>query len=352
MKHPFATTRKNLLIYLSAWLIHALLSIVFWHGFYKLPFSDAIPDAIFHSFWFGILALGLWFAVRYSKVESNSTFNLLVNHLAALSITLVIWLTLGYYSVINLPFIDLTYNTFYKDSIDIRLISGVMQYLFIIMMYYTIMYYSDFRDKALQTAVLENDKQKAELNLLRFQLNPHFLFNSLNSITAYTHTDADKARNMIILLSDYLRFSLQHKDEKWSSLAKEMENLWRYLQLEKIRFGNRLEITENIGEESKSKKIPSLILQPLIENAIKHGLQSDQGNVNVQIGASFFHGYLKVWICNPFDGASRKPVGTGTGLDNVKDRMALIYQRNDLVRVEADRKMFKVELNFPCDKNY
>jgi two-component sensor histidine kinase len=181
-----------------------------------------------------------------------------------------------------------------------------------------------------QTAKLRKD---AELFKLRQQLQPHFLFNSLNSINALIGREPRKARQMVQQLSDYLRNTLKKEDDDFVSFQNEMNDLRLYLAIEQVRFGHRLNVEEKIEPDCEALKIPPFLLQPLVENAIKYGLYGTTGVVSITISAQKTNGELAFSISNPFDINSVMPHGTGFGLDSVRRRLYLLYARNDLLKI-------------------
>jgi hypothetical protein len=180
-------------------------------------------------------------------------------------------------------------------------------------------------------------KKDAELFKLRQQLHPHFLFNSLNSINALIGQDAKQARVMVQQLSDFLRNNLKKEDDEFIVFQEELSDLKLYLSIEQVRFGHRLKISEMIGEECLSQKIPPFLLQPLVENAVKYGLYGTTGTVEIKIEA-FVSGEdakeILFRISNPFDPEAVSAKGTGFGLASIRRRLYLLFSRNDLLHIE------------------
>jgi len=212
-----------------------------------------------------------------------------------------------------------------------------------------------------QKLLMEQDalslKNEAELFKLRQQLHPHFLFNSLNSINSLISTDAKQARAMLLKLSSFLRLSIRKEELKSISIQEEMESLELYLDIEKIRFGDRLEIIKDIPSALKDKFIPPFLLQPLLENAIKYGLYDTLDKVTISIILKETEYYYDFEITNPFDKNSVTPKGTGFGLEAISRRLFLLYARNDLLKSEkspgfkkGDLDIFIIHLLIPKNK--
>jgi two-component system, LytTR family, sensor kinase len=191
--------------------------------------------------------------------------------------------------------------------------------------------------------------REAELQKLQVQLQPHFLFNSLNSINALILVQPDQARKMVQQLSDFLRLTLKRADEPWVSLAQELEYLETYLAIEKVRFGHRLEVELYVEEGGRNWSIPTLVLQPLLENAIKFGLYGTTGRISIRLTALVKDNQLEIEITNPFDSDMQPLSGSGFGLAGLQRRLYLIYARNDLIQTNALENKFTVNLKLPSD---
>ncbi len=188
----------------------------------------------------------------------------------------------------------------------------------------------------------------AELFKLRQQLQPHFLFNSLNSISALAGTQPEQARHMIQQLSDFLRGTLRKEEKQLVTLQDEIQFLELYLDIEKVRFGNRLLTQLEITDDAALKTVPSLILQPVVENAIKFGLYDTTGQVMITIRAFVADHKLTLEVSNPFDPETVPGgKGTGFGLASVQRRLFLLYTRNDLLEISSAGNIFITRLNIP-----
>ncbi len=194
----------------------------------------------------------------------------------------------------------------------------------------------------------ENLVREAELTGLRQQLQPHFLFNSLNSISALAGSKPEEARKMIQQLSDFLRGTLKKDDNQMLTLEEELSHLQLYLDIEKVRFGHRLRTDVNTDEDSLHLLIPPLLLQPIVENSIKFGLYDTIGNVTIQINSKIENNNLLVTISNPFDAETSQPnQGTGFGLKSVQRRLYLLFFRHDLVKTEIHQNVYTTTVIIP-----
>lgn len=188
----------------------------------------------------------------------------------------------------------------------------------------------------------------AELYNLRQQLQPHFLFNSLNSIIALIGIKPDEARNMTFQLSDFLRGTMRKDDKQLIPLTDEIAHLKLYLDIEKVRFGHRLTTTFGLQEEAKQAKVPSMIIQPLLENAIKFGLYNVVGDVEITIHITWTNYMLYITITNPFDTDQfETKKGTGFGLTSIQRRLFLLYSRTDLLETSIKDNIFTSTIKIP-----
>ncbi|MEO6961539.1 MAG: histidine kinase [Puia sp.] len=194
----------------------------------------------------------------------------------------------------------------------------------------------------------EKLSREAELYKLRQQLQPHFLFNSLNSISALISIQPEHARKMIYQLSDFLRATLRKEEEQWVKMEEELQTLELYLEIEKVRFGHRLSTHIEKDDACLQMHLPPMLLQPVMENAIKFGLYDTTEEVTISMFITKENDYLKVVIKNPFDLETATPKqGTGFGLNSVKRRLYLLFARNDLVQTESADHTFVTSIKIP-----
>lgn len=190
--------------------------------------------------------------------------------------------------------------------------------------------------------------KEAELFKLRQQLQPHFLYNSLNSISALTLIEPAKAQEMIGLLSDFLRTSVQRDGKENIPLEDEIAYLHNYLSIESVRFGHRMKVECNNTVAEDTAHTPPFLLQPLIENAIKFGLYGNTGDVTISIDIHTENGMLVFTISNPYSAESQStPKGTGFGLAGVQRRLYLLYARTDLLNTEHTGETYTTTLKIP-----
>ena len=347
MLNPITKNRNYLITFFVVWIVIFVIHTFIINFFYEIDSLISIADAAVFNFIFALIGFNLWYVIRFNLRETPRVFDLVVNHLVVAIIIISLWLTSSYFLLQNLFEENAPYIQFLKDSIPWRVITGMFYYLFFILFYYVILYYEDLQDKLRVESELQNLVKEAELNALKSQINPHFLFNSLNSISSLTMTAPEKAQEMVIQLSDFLRYTLSHDKNEKASLEQEFQNLQRYLAIEKIRFGKRLNFVSNIEEDCLEVEIPNMILQPLLENAIKHGVYNSTEEVLVELNCKTENGYIVLEICNEYDPEAVKKKGQGIGLLNIRKRLQLIYQRQDLLSIQAEKMVFTATLRIP-----
>ncbi len=243
---------------------------------------------------------------------------------------------------------DGIYNRFLSDTLPVRFYISFLMTGWLTLLYWLLFSFNDLRQNEKRKREAEEISRDAELYKLRQQLQPHFLFNSLNSISALTANRPEEARHMIQQLADFLRGTLKNDEKAMVSLREELQHLALYLNIEKVRFGHRLNTEINNDDAALNCLIPQMILQPIVENAIKYGLYDTAGSVTIAIHASAGEGILKVSVQNPFDPQTQvsKP-GAGFGLNSLQRRLNLLYARNNLIDTRAEGSLFTTTVTIP-----
>ncbi|WP_235324617.1 sensor histidine kinase [Pedobacter lusitanus] len=203
---------------------------------------------------------------------------------------------------------------------------------FVNVLWYRLEEQSEMQER-LHTA--QNLAKEAELNKLRHQLQPHFLFNSLNSVYALTIVNPKEAGTMITKLASFLRGTLKRDDEVWVSVAEEMEYIQLYLDIEKVRFSHRLNLDISIEEDTLSLTLPGTLLQPIVENAIKFGLYNTSAAIMIAVSVKVENEVLTISVCNPYDPDMKATEGTGFGLSAIRRRLYLLFADNTLLQTAS-----------------
>ena len=312
-------------------------------------FTIKLVDGIAFNLLIAALGLSFWYSSVYLSIENNQITKVILTHFGGGILISIVWLALGYFAVISIINDTDMFGNFFIKTIKSRFIIGILYYFLLTAFYYVVIYYSEFQERTVKETELKNLVTEAELRSLKFQINPHFIFNSLNSMSALTEIDPKKAKQMIIKLADFLRYTLANNDRQQNTLNEELKNIKLYLDIEKIRFDDKFIYVEELHEECGKTEIPSMILQPLFENAIKHAVYETLDAVTIKLTCTRQDDFLKITLCNNFEGESHKK-GAGVGLKNIKDRLSLIYQQDNLMEIKKESGKFIVNIFIPLQK--
>jgi len=292
----------------------------------------------------------LWYPFNYFTQKKENilsvVFNIISGGTVAIALSVFISKSLMQFAVSD----KLLYDSFWKITLPYRTGISVFIYILAVLAYYLFISLTNLSEKKSREAKLESLVKETELKMLRSQINPHFLFNSLNSISSLTLSNPEKAREMVVKLSDFMRYAISKKDEQPVSLTSELENLRLYIDIEKIRFGDKLSTEEIIDPRCLDVKLPVMILQPLYENAIKHGVYESTQTVTISTEVKLSDDYVVIIISNNFEFIPSSRKGTGTGLINVERRLKLFYGNKASIITEKDKGIFKVTLFIPAGK--
>lgn len=348
MNHPILAKKTYILMYVAIATAIGIVQYILLHFFFKIDSYIASVDSFVYCVVYSFIGLSIWFMVYYNDIEKHSIIVFSISHIIGATVAVFFWIFKS--SIVINFFIpeNNAYNYIVDNFLYLRIIQGYLGYIICVLFYYVVIFYNNNLENRKKEESFKSLLREAELKSLKSQINPHFLFNSLNSISSLTMFDAEKAQNMIIKLSEYLRFSLQFKPNDLVTFEKEIENIQRYLDIEKIRFGKRLNINFSISPDCLSTKVPTMILQPLFENAIKYGVHENTGETVINVWAKKNSSFTKFTISNNFDPESVGHRGQGIGLSNIKDRMYLLYGSHELVQTNNINDIFTVTLLFPA----
>lgn len=341
-------SRRNTFQYFAIfWFTVSLLYFLGLNYISNGETSSRLIDAAVFFLFFLTLGYASKFPTKYISFESNKPLKIFFNHAFASVVVTGIWLELNYLILFELANQSKVYYQFFLDTILWRAIIGILIYSVFVIFHYTMLYYESYNEKLEREAVLKTNIIEAELRNLRFQINPHFIFNSLNSISSLTISDPAKAREMTILLSDFLRYALAKSESNFTNLREELKNVKLYLNIEKIRFGDKFNYSENVPDELMGLEIPSMILQPVFENAIKHGVYESLEPIQIRLECQKREEYVSIRIENNYDREASSNKGEGVGLKNIKERLNLIYGSSRLLSIKQEENIYVVEILIP-----
>ncbi|MBK6283515.1 MAG: histidine kinase [Draconibacterium sp.] len=298
LRHPFITNPRLTIFYGLFWFVASIVMVlvsVFANG---IDFQIAIVEVFSFIIIYALVGASIWYVIKYTTLENNSAYRIIFAHLIAATIIVFIWMYLG---VVIIKLIHPEAETWMKHGMVNRVFGGYMMYFIFVVFFYAVNYYQSFKEKVLNEGKLLSLVKEAELHALKSQINPHFLFNSLNSISSLTMSDPARAQEMVINLSQLMRYSLKHDQKEKVTFKQELENNKLYLQIEKVRFGSKLMPTFEIDNNCLNAEIPNMILQPLYENAIKYGVYEATEPVEIKTVCTCTEEFLQIIISNPYD---------------------------------------------------
>jgi sensor histidine kinase YesM len=338
-KNPVLRSYKSKLLYVALWAVvitaqSILFSLVSW---------CYVVEMLIYNILFAVAMLSLWYPVRFNGWERKTWY---FNTLAHLSLCVVI---IAGSMLVSSGIMWIVDDKDWKSQFWVwKIATGSIYYLVITLVYYLCFYIKKLNEKAKSEIHLHKLLKDSELDLLKSQINPHFLFNSLNSVSSLICRAPEQAQKMLIALSDYLRYMVISIDKEYSTLHDEIDNIERYLLIEKLRFGDKLEYVLDVAPNSAGAKIPSMLLQPLFENAIKHGVYESLQTVRIDVTIRYNSQYLYIDIRNDIDaGNDLHKKGSGTGLKNIRERLRLLYNTDASLRTKIDKGKFVVLLEIP-----
>jgi sensor histidine kinase YesM len=346
--NPIFRNYQSKLLYSYVWLLLSGIQIVILQLSANLPFEYTLAETLVFNSLFACYILPLWYAVRFNTWRRITWHYHLITYFLLGCLTISVWLASGYFVVWLFISENEMYLHFLQISLWWKAFEGFLLYILAILMYRLYTYVIQLHEKANNEIRLTKLLKDGELNLLKSQINPHFLFNGLNSVNATIVKNPAQAQKMLVALSDYLHYTVLSKNRTYATLQEEMENIERYLAIEKLRFGDKLIYEHHIDPSCLVIQIPAMLLQPLFENAIKHGVYESLETVHITTTISQHAQMLCITISNNYDVENpSKKKGAGAGLQNIKERLALAYSTAAGMETRAEQGKFTVVLNIP-----
>ncbi|KAA0253324.1 sensor histidine kinase [Acidobacteria bacterium ACD] len=347
--HPLLSSRSRLALYLVAWLplagmLAALLTLA---G--GLSLAEAVSLSVPLSAVYAFVCGSSWYLCRVLPFRPSGVARVVGTFAAAAAIGGFLWvLLLGTLaSLLDLVPAFAGLPDRLSRASGVVLLMGTLLYLLVAAFNWALLAQEAAGERERRELVVAAQARAAELKALRDQLDPHFLFNALNSISALTVSDPEKAREMCALLAEFLRKTLGLSDRASIPLEEELSLVRSYLAVEQIRFGERLRVELAVDEDARECGVPPLLLQPLVENAVKHGVSRRVAGGTVRLTARRREALLEIAVENPAGEAQPSP-GPGIGLGNVRRRLSTVYGEAASVTVRRPEGLFRVELLLPA----
>jgi LytS/YehU family sensor histidine kinase len=290
-----------------------------------------------------------WYLCAAIPLRQTGLARLIGTQAAAAAVSSAIWVGVGWIWVWTID------SGGYADGVEQRFVphvpilffSGLLLFSLAVALNYLLITFETSQlaeKKALELQILNRE---AELKALRAQIDPHFLFNCLNSINALVTTDPIAARRMCVLLADFFRGCLKLGSQQRISLSEEVHLAECYLDIERVRLGARLQVVRDIDRESEVCMVPPLIMQPLVENAITHGIGPMLEGGTVRVQAERNGAGVRIIVENPYDPELGAKTGVGLGLKNVRMRLANLYSEDARMDIDRGGTRFRVQLQLP-----
>lgn len=349
MNSPLAD-RQRLALQLAVWLIVGGLVAALVHAFIGTAWIDALLFGLPLSLIAAPAALSAWYVCRAIPLRRTPPLLVIGISMAAAAALATLWAGLGRLWWMALAAMGRGVSAAPPSAVlGVLGTVGVLAYLLSVAMHYMWIAFEDSTDAARRALESDVAQREAELRALRAQVDPHFLFNSLTAVVGLIGPDPARARQMCQLLADFLRESLRLGGASQIALGRELALAEQYLRIEQVRFGARLEVRASIAPDAAGVLVPSLLLQPLAENAVRHGVATRLEGGAIDIAITRQADRVAIVVENPYDPEGGRS-GTGFGLDIVRRRIAAAFKDRATMVVDRAAERFRVSITLPIDE--
>jgi two-component system, LytTR family, sensor kinase len=344
-------------------ILWAFLLWTIWVVFYALimyfqiphiPLYAAFISSANYNYIYALLSILIWKICQKISYDKIPKFLFISVHFFLANLFSVLWLSL-FYGLWYLAQGEVIFETInIREIIGWQFLFGISIYLLITGIFYTVIYYRNYKQKELDETELKVLTRDAELKALKLQMNPHFLFNSLNSINALVTKDPNLARRMIAQLSELLRMSLESHEKLLIPLQQELDLVHTYISIEQIRFENKMKFQEEIDSSLLSKSFPAMLLQPLIENAVKHGITNNRKGGSINLSLAEIDNQIVCKIINTkSENTSSANTHNGMSFNNIRQRLDRMYGKKYQWEIDnTSDDVFKVSFKLPISKEF
>lgn len=348
--HPILANQERLGVYLLGWLIFGIMLAAVLALPRDFSWTEALALSVPITIVYGAICLSSWYVCRVYPLQKTPFAQVLLVQTMAGILTILLWILIasGWVTILERALVLTAFGTRVISKAPLLIGVGFILYGFTVAVHYLIATFEASKEaeqRELQSRIFAQD---AELKALRAQINPHFLFNSLNSISALATQDPAAVRAMTLRLADFLRKSLRLGAQEFIRLDEEISMSLSFLEIEQIRYGSRLQIAQKIEEVCKNCLVPPLILQPLIENAVHHGIAHMLNGETITLESAWRGSVLHIRIENPIDPDRPRNRKGGLGLENVTKRLRATYKDDAQLRTEEHDGTFCTDLWLPA----
>jgi signal transduction histidine kinase len=346
--HPILARGGRLALYLAVWALLGALLALLLAGRMGLGWLQSAAIALPVASAYAFVCLSSWYVARSLPIGSSSAARIVFSGIVAATLSSAGWLALArlwFHVLAGRGWLAPGARGGGYESLIFGF--GVLLYMLSLSISYLLITFEETREAERRALEIQVLAREAELRSLRAQIDPHFLFNCLHSISALTTADPPAARRMCLLLGDFLRETLALGAEGHITVARELKLVERFLAVERIRFGDRLDVEISAEAEAQIGLLPPLLLQPIVENAVTHGIAHMLERGTIRITATRTPSRLAICVENPCDPDRRRGTGTGVGLSNVRARLRALHGADAAVTTREERGLWHVELSFP-----
>ncbi len=342
MTDPFL--RRARLAYWLAWLPMIGLLAALWLAVGAMGPLQAVASALVLGAGYALICRSTWYMCRALPLGRTAAVQLVASHGGAALLAAGLWVGLARLAALGLP-ADWAAALIAQQVLLFGL--GVAYFLLAVAYHYTALGLDAARRAEQRDAASRELAREAELRALRAQLDPHFLFNSLNAIAALTGAAPERARRMCLELSGFLRETLRLGERRRVSLGAELELVRRYLAVEKVRLGERLTVEEQVDRRCLACAVPPLLLQPAVENAVRHGVAGLPEGGWLRLAVDCAGDRLCIALSNPYDPEAGSSGGLGRGTRLVRERLQAEFGAAAELRQTRDAAVWRLELRLP-----
>jgi hypothetical protein len=346
--HPILGNTRRLAMYAVAWLnVGVLLAVgLRADASWGAAFAFFVPLSLMYAF----VSLSAWYVCRAFPVGARSrVWNLLTAHVVAAAVAAALWLgaAAGWARLLDWLSPGLAAGALYAAQTPLLVVVALLLFWLASVFHYMLIAFESSREAETRALALSLLAREAELKALRAQIDPHFIFNSLHSISALTASDPAAARRMCLLLADFLRETLRLGSNHRIPLADEITLAERFLAIEQIRLGARLRVCCDADPQASACLVPPLLLQPLVENAVVHGIGQLVEGGTIAMAARRTGPMVTITLENPCDPDRARTKGVGLGLDLLRQRLVTQFGSYEAVQAREEGGQFRVEVRIP-----
>jgi two-component system, LytTR family, sensor histidine kinase AlgZ len=347
--HPILGSVRRLAIYLLAWLLIGLLLSVglgVRDGDWLTALAFFVPLAVV----FALISQSAWYVCRIFPLVRSQAWQVAAAQIVAAVFASALWVAAAgaWARTLDVAGLGSAGAVLYQNQRALLFVIGALLFWLVAIFFYLLIAFDASKDVERANVELSLLAREAELRALRAQIDPHFIFNSLHSISSLTSSDPAAARRMCLLLADFLRETLRLGGNDQIPLSEELALADRFLAIEQVRLGQRLTVARETDPGAAACLVPPLLLQPLVENAVNHGVAQLVDGGTIRMAAARSGSTLTITLENPCDPDRPRTRGVGLGLELLRKRLTNQYGATDAVYAREQDGQFRVEVRIPC----